>query len=121
MAQSRAPAGRAPQGRPAASRPSAEGSIAAIKVEGNQRIEESTIRSYMLVQPGDPFDPDRIDRSLKSLFATGLFQDVTLNRSGNTLVVHVVENPIVNRIAFEGNRKLTDDQLRAELQLRARA
>lgn len=98
-----------------------EGTIAAVRVEGNQRIEEGTIRSYMLVGPGEPFDPDRIDRSLKTLYATGLFQDVTLRRDGNTLVVNVVENPIVNRIAFEGNRKLTDDQLRPELQLRPRA
>ena len=75
----------------------------------------------MLVQPGDAFDPDRIDRSLKTLYATGLFQDVRINRDGNTLVVKVVENPIVNRIAFEGNRKLNDDQLRGELQLRPRA
>ncbi|GAC1348480.1 MAG: outer membrane protein assembly factor BamA [Acetobacteraceae bacterium] len=97
------------------------GAISAIKVQGNQRIEEGTIRSYMLVQPGDPFDPDRIDRSLKTLFATGLFQDVNLARDGGTLVVRVVENPSVNRIVFEGNRKLTDDQLRPELQLRPRA
>ncbi len=95
--------------------------ISAIKVEGNQRIEEGTIRSYMLVQPGDSFDPDRIDRSLKTLYATGLFQDVTLRRDGSTLVVKVRENPIVNRIAFEGNHKLNDEQLRAELQLRPRA
>ena len=98
-----------------------EGTIGAITVTGNQRIESGTIKSYMLVQPGDPFDPDRIDRSLKTLFATGLFQDVSINRDGNTLTVKVVENPIVNRIAFEGNRKLNDDQLKAELQLRARA
>ena len=97
------------------------GAIDAIKIEGNQRIEEGTIRSYMLVQPGDPFDPDRIDRSLKTLYATGLFQDVMLNRQGNTLVVKVAENPIVNRIAFEGNHKLNDDQLRGEVQLRPRA
>jgi len=97
------------------------GTIAAIKVEGNQRIEEGTIRSYMLIQPGDPFDPDRVDRSLKTLYATGLFQDVTLRRDGNALVVKVQENLIVNRIAFEGNRKLNDEQLRGELQLRARA
>jgi len=95
--------------------------VTAIKVEGNQRIEEGTIRSYMLVQPGDAFDPDRIDRSLKTLYATGLFQDVNLRRDGGVLVVKVHENPIVNRIAFEGNRKLNDEQLRGELQLRARA
>ena len=56
------------------------GTIATIKVEGNQRIETGTILSYMLVQPGDPFDPDRMDRSLKTLYATGLFQDVRINR-----------------------------------------
>ena len=97
------------------------GTIAAIKVEGNQRIETGTILSYMLVQPGDPFDPDRLDRSLKTLYATGLFQDVRLNREGDTLVVHLVENPLVNRVAFEGNHKLTDDQLRPEMQLKPRA
>jgi outer membrane protein insertion porin family len=112
------------QGRtaPARSAPaSTSGVIDVIKVEGNQRIEDGTIRSYLLVQPGDRFDPDRLDRSLKTLYATGLFQDVRLGRSGNTLVVRVVENPIVNRVAFENNRKLNDEQLRAEVQLRPRA
>lgn len=108
-----------PRATPAA--PVAGGTISAIKVEGNQRIEDGTIRSYMLLQPGDAYDPERVDRSLKSLFSTGLFQDVTLQRQGSTLVVRVVENPIVNRIAFEGNRKLTDEQLRAVAQLRSRA
>ena len=113
---------RAPRiSTPSRQRPAPEGTISAIKVEGNQRIEEGTIRSYMLVQPGDAFDPDRIDRSLKTLYATGLFQDVTLHREGSTLVVKLQENPIVNRIAFEGNHKLNDEQLRGELQLRARA
>jgi len=119
------PATQASRGRTAAVRaarpPVPGGAITAVQVEGNQRIEVGTIRSYMLVQPGDGFDPDRIDRSLKTLYATGLFQDVTIRRNGGALIVKVVENPIVNRIAFEGNRKLTDDQLRTELQLRARA
>jgi outer membrane protein insertion porin family len=116
--------GRHTPHRPAPVRPvpaTAGGVIESIKVEGNQRIEDGTIRSYLLVQPGDRFDPDRMDRSLKTLYATGLFQDVRLSRSGNTLIVHVVENPIVNRVAFEGNHKLSDDQLRSELQLRPRA
>jgi outer membrane protein insertion porin family len=99
----------------------AGGTISSIRVEGNQRIEEGTIRSYMLVAQGDPFDPDRLDRSLKTLYATGLFSDVSLRRDGSTLVVHVAENPIVNRIVFEGNHKLTDDQLRPVVQLRPRA
>ena len=103
----RAAAPRPPAARPGAASASVRdgGTIAAIKVDGNQRIETGTILSYMLVQPGDPFDPDRLDRSLKTLYATGLFQDVRLDRDGDTLVVHVAENPLVNRVAFEGNHK----------------
>jgi len=123
------PAGPARPARPparavpatAARRPVSGDRIAAIKVEGNQRIEATTIQTYMLLVPGDVFDPDRMDRSLKTLYATGLFSDVKLRRDGNTLVVTVVENPIVDRIAFEGNHKLTDDNLRSEVQLRPRA
>ena len=99
----------------------APGTIQAIRVEGNQRIETGTIRSYMLVQPGDPFDPGRIDRSLKTLYATGLFQDVDLSRQGDTLLVKVVENPLVNRVAYEGNKIESDDQLKDVVQLRPRA
>jgi outer membrane protein insertion porin family len=96
------------------------GTIAEIRIEGTQRVEPETVRSYLLVQPGDPFDADRIDRSLKSLFATGLFADVTLRREGDALIVRIVENPIINRIAFEGNHKLGDDTLQAEVQLKPR-
>jgi outer membrane protein insertion porin family len=101
--------------------PARGGLVQSIKVEGNQRIETGTIVSYMLVQPGDPFDPDRLDRSLKTLYATGLFQDVRLTREGDTLVVHIVENPLVNRVAFEGNHKVTDDEMKTAIQLRSRA
>ncbi|MDR3536154.1 MAG: outer membrane protein assembly factor BamA [Acetobacteraceae bacterium] len=112
----------APQRPPTArAQPAVGGTIETIKIEGNERIETGTVQSYMLVQPGDPFDADRLDRSLKTLYATGLFQDVRLTRDGNTLVVRVIENPIVNRVAFEGNHKLSDDQLRPEMQLRPRA
>ena len=100
---------------------SATGVIQSINIEGNHRIETGTILSYLLVQPGDQFSQDRLDRSLKTLYATGLFQDVQISRSGDTLVVHVVENPVVNQVAFEGNHKLTDETLRGELQLRPRA
>jgi len=101
-------------------RPIPAGHIQDIRVLGNQRIEAGTIRSYMLLQVGDTFDADRADRSLKALFGTGLFQDVKLDRDGDTLVVRVVENPIVNRIAFEGNKKLTDALLRPEMSLKPR-
>ncbi len=99
----------------------AGGAIADIKIVGNQRLEPGTILSYMLVRPGDPFNPDQLDRSLKTLYATGLFSDVKLTREGNTLVVQVKENPIVNRVAFEGNHELTDDTLRPEMQLKPRS
>jgi outer membrane protein insertion porin family len=97
------------------------GTIQAIKIDGNARIETGTVLSYMLVQPGDPFDADRLDRSLKTLYATGLFQDVRLSRDGDTLVVHLVENPLVNRVVFEGNHELTDENLRSIVQLKSRA
>jgi outer membrane protein insertion porin family len=94
--------------------------VSEVRVEGTERIEPETVRSYLLVQPGDPFNAERIDRSLKALFATGLFADVNIKREGDALVVRVVENPIINRIAFEGNKKLTDTQLQAEVQLKPR-
>jgi outer membrane protein insertion porin family len=105
----------------AAGLPSGPGVVRLIQVEGQQRIEEATIRSYMLIAPGDPFDADRLDRSLKALFATGFFADVTLTRQGDTLVVKVEENPLVNRIAFEGNSKVKEEVLRNEVQLRPRS
>jgi outer membrane protein insertion porin family len=96
------------------------GTIAEVVVEGAQRIEPDTVRSYLLVRAGDLFDTQRIDRSLKSLFATGLFADVRIRRSGDALVVTVVENPVINRIAFEGNLRIDDETLEQEVSLRAR-
>jgi len=96
------------------------GTVADIRIEGAQRIEPETIRSYLLIQPGDAWDDELVDKSLKALFATGLFADVNLTRTGNTLVVRVVENPIINRIAFEGNSKIDEKDLNAEIQLRPR-
>ena len=94
--------------------------IGDIRVEGTQRIEPETVRSYMGISTGDPFAADRIDKALKNLFATGLFADVTFQRDGNTLVVKVVENPIINQIAFEGNDHIEDKDLTQEVQLKPR-
>ena len=96
------------------------GGIANIRVEGSQRIDPSTVVSYLSIKPGDPFDTIALDQSLKTLFATGLFADVTLRREGSDLVVRIVENPIINRIAFEGNRRIEDSALTGEVQLRPR-
>jgi len=92
------------------------GTIRSVLVEGNRRIEARTVQSYLLLEPGDPFDAQRIDLSLKTLFATGLFTDVAIDRRGADLIVRVVENPIINRVLFEGNRALDDDKFREEIQ-----
>ena len=91
-----------------------------IRVVGTQRIDPSTVNAYMQIKPGDAYDPAKVDDSLKNLFNTGLFADVTLRREGDAVVVQVVENPIINRIAFEGNRKLDDEALLSEVSLRPR-
>ena len=91
-----------------------------IRVEGSQRIEAGTVRSYMGISPGDEISPGALDKSLKSLFATGLFADVTIRRDGPDVVVRIVENPIINRLAFEGNRRIEDEILKDEVKLRPR-
>ncbi len=98
----------------------AQEKIRDIKVLGVQRIEPETVISYMDVRKGDMVSDETLDRALKSLFRTGLFADVSMRQRGGVLEVKVVENPIVNKIAFEGNDKLDDDELQAEIQLRPR-
>ncbi len=105
---------------PAAVQAQSAGVISQIAVQGNQRIEPATIRTYIAVREGDPFDPVAIDRSLKNLFATGLFADVSIGRQGEILIIRVVENPIINRITLEGNKRLDDDKIEPEIQLRPR-
>jgi outer membrane protein insertion porin family len=94
--------------------------VAAVKVEGVQRIEPATVISYLTVKQGDTFDGESVNESLKALFATGYFSDISLFREGNDLVVSVVENPIINEIAFEGNDQVKDEDLTNETQLRPR-
>lgn len=94
--------------------------ISSIQVTGNQRIGRETVLTYVTAQPGRRASPIEIDESLKALFATGLFKDVSITTSGSTLVVNVVENPVVNGIAFLGNDKLDDSQLTSILLTKAR-
>nr|WP_306266559.1 outer membrane protein assembly factor BamA [Pararhizobium sp. IMCC3301] len=91
-----------------------------VVVEGNQRVDDDTIRAYLSVQSGQRYSAVDIDESLKALFATGLFADVQIERRGNTLVVIVEENPILNRVVFEGNDRLKDDALAAIVQSKPR-
>src|SRR5690606_13683466 len=89
--------------------------ISDIEVTGNQRNEPETVRSYMVVAPGDVYDEEKVDQSLKNLFDTGLFADVTITRRGTVLTVKIVENPIINRLAYEGNKKMDDEKLSKEV------
>jgi outer membrane protein insertion porin family len=90
-----------------------------IVVEGNRRVEADTIRSYFRAS-GERLDSAKIDAGLKALYATGLFQDVRISQPGGRLVVTVVENPVINRVAFEGNKKLKEEQLSLEVQSKPR-
>jgi len=97
------------------------GTVTAIRVEGNKRVEPETVRTYLTFNVGDPYDLAKIDESLKALFATGLFEDVRIRREGSTVVIVVVENPIVAKVAFEGNKEIEADSLSSEVQLKPRA
>tara|TARA_R110001583_G_scaffold85564_1_gene224165 strand:- start:59538 stop:61859 length:2322 start_codon:yes stop_codon:yes gene_type:complete len=94
--------------------------ISQIRVEGNNRIETGTVDAYLKVRAGDPYDPQKINESLKALFATDLFADVSISYNDGVMQVKVVENPIINRIAFEGNNHLKDEALTSEVQLKPR-
>src|SRR3954454_17229839 len=91
-----------------------------IVVQGNRRVEASTIQSYFRLSPGERLDDVKIDEGYKALVGTGLFQDVQIRRAGSQVIVTVVEAPVTNRVAFEGNKRLKDEQLTQEVQSKAR-
>ena len=91
-----------------------------IHVLGTQRIEPGTVLSYLSIHPGEPYNAQVVDRSLKSLFATGLFADVKINWDGSVLTISVIENPIINQVIFEGESKVSEKDLTKEVQLKPR-
>jgi outer membrane protein insertion porin family len=95
-------------------------SAAGIGVEGNRRVEADTIRSYFKPGPGGRLDAAAIDEGLKGLYATGLFQDVQIRHAGGRLIVSVIENPVINRVQFEGNKSVKDEQIKEEVQSKPR-
>lgn len=97
-----------------------EGAVQRIIVVGNERIEQSTILSYLPIQPGDTIGPAKIDLALKALFRTDLFSDVKIALANGDLTITVVENPIINKVVFEGNAGLKEDKLRDEVTVRPR-
>ena len=99
----------------------AQGVVKDIQVAGNRRVEPETVRSYLQFAPGEAYNAAKIDASLKALFATGLFSDVTIEPQGSTVVVTVVENPVINQVAFEGNSEVDTATLSGEVQLKPRS
>ena len=91
-----------------------------IEVRGNRRVETDTVRTYFKTGPGGQLTAEQENEGLKALVATGLFQDVRTEHVGGRLVITVVENPVINRVAFEGNKKAKDEQLKAEVQSKPR-
>ena len=96
--------------------------IQSVAVTGNQRIEGETIGSYLVVAPGDRADPQLLDLGVKTLFNTGLFSDVSLSmQEGGILLIDVKENPIVNQVILDGNKRVKEDKITEEVQLAARS
>ncbi len=95
--------------------------VRSITVTGNQRLEAETVISYITLRPGEAYDRSRIDQALRELYATELFADVQIAgvETGN-IVIQVRENPVINRIILEGNRRLKDDKITPEIRLAAR-
>ncbi|HEX6662022.1 MAG TPA: POTRA domain-containing protein, partial [Sphingomicrobium sp.] len=114
------PAPEAPPAPPPAPAP-AERSIVSIRVTGNQRLEPETIRAYANLSPGQTYTAETLDQALKDLYATQLFADVTIS-GGDTgnLVIAVRENPVINRVILEGNKRLKDDKITPEIKLAPR-
>ncbi len=99
-----------------------DGSVAIsdIRIEGAQRLETDTVLSYLTLQKGEKASQDKINDSLKALYATGLFADVHMEMQGSTLVVQVKENPVVNQVTFEGYDAISKEDLEKEVQLKPR-
>jgi outer membrane protein insertion porin family len=94
--------------------------ISQINVVGSQRIEPDTVRSYIKLKPGDVYTAETGDQAIKDLFATELFADVTVREANGVVTIEVKENPVVNRIIFEGNKRLKEDKILKEIRLAPR-
>ncbi len=91
-----------------------------IYIKGNQRIENSTILSYLNIRKNDEISDQDLNIVFKDLFATELFSNISFELKGSFLYINVTENPIINRIAFEGNKRIDDDDILPEISLKPR-
>ena len=87
---------------------------------GNQRLETETVISYMKLRIGENYTPERGDEALKDLFATELFADVAIRYTDGVVAVEIRENPVINRIVLEGNKRIKDDKITPEVKLAPR-
>jgi len=95
--------------------------VSSVVVDGNIRVDAETVRTYVSIKPGRQFGPADIDESIRALYATGLFADVQISQRGSSLVVTVTENPVINRISFEGNRRISDETLTGTIESKPRS
>ena len=114
------PVPASPAPAPAAPPVVAEVTVKTITIDGAQRLEPDTIRSYIRLREGDRYTQAAADQVLKDLFATELFSDVQLRNNNGDVVIQVKENPVVNRIILEGNKRLKEDKILPEIKLSAR-
>lgn len=94
--------------------------VRSISVSGNQRVDDSTIASFLAVKKGENATAAKIDESIDALYQSGLFSSVSVRMSGNTLRVVVKENPIVSAVLFEGNKKFSDSKLNGMVEVSSR-
>ncbi|MDR3030772.1 MAG: outer membrane protein assembly factor BamA [Holosporales bacterium] len=94
--------------------------ISKIEFVGCQRVEPETIESYLPIQAGEEYTQDAVNEALKSLNATEFFEEVNIDIKGSTLIVKVKEYPIINKISFEGNSKLSDRDINNAVRLKPR-
>jgi outer membrane protein insertion porin family len=85
--------------------------ISEIRVDGNRRVAQGTVQSYLPVRVGDLSTPSALSNALERLYETNLFQDIKLDLDGTILIVSVTENPIINRVNIEGNDAISDERL----------
>ena len=95
-------------------------SFSRIDVEGNKRIETSTIITYSGLATDQVFGADDLNRAYQNILASGLFESVEVVPNGNRLIINVNEFPTVNKIAFEGNRRVNDNTLKSIIGLQPR-
>jgi len=91
-----------------------------VSIEGNQRVEPGTILTYAGIARGETVSAGQLNDAYQRVLETGLFEKVEIVPQGNRLVIRVVEFPTINEIAFEGNRKIKDEDLSGFVESRSR-